>query len=138
MLAKKCCRCLTCGKSRVCMKWCLKQTRYHRWKLRTQMFASVFCAASCVLSTMAVTICLFSYFVLDGFRTEFVNKLSKEETALIIQKAQMASSQIQIFADINEESSTKMTKIIGEMLLPWKLAPDYPLSYADTNPITWE
>ena len=31
-----------------------------------------------------------------------------------------------------------MAKIIGEMLLPSKLAPDYPLSFADTNPITWE
>ena len=69
------------------------------------MFASVFCAASCVLSTMALTICLFQYFILLDFKTEFVSQLYEEENALIIQKAEMASSQIQIFSSINMESS---------------------------------
>ena len=135
---KKCCDCLSCGRSSNCMKWCLQKTRYYRWKLRTQMFASVFCSASCVLSTMAITICLSTYFVLDGLKTNFVNVLYDEETALIIQKARMASSQIETFTEINQESAKKMAKRVTEMITPSKLAPDYPLSYTDANPLTWE
>ena len=135
---KKCCDCLSCGRCSDCNKWCLKKSSYYRWKLRTQMVASVFISASCVLSTMAITICLSTAMILDGFKTDFVDVLYEEETALIIQKARMASSQIEIFTDINKESTKKMASIMEEMITPKRLAPDYPLTFPDANPLTWE
>ena len=115
---KKCCECLSCGRSSDCMKWCLKKSRYYRWKLRTQMFASVFISASCVLSTMAITICLSTSMVLDGHKTDFVDVLYDAEIELIIQKARMASSQIEIFTNINKESAKEMAEIVTEMISP--------------------
>ena len=55
------------------------------------MFAGVCCSVACVFSTMAFAICYFAYQILDEYKTDFVVKLEDEETALIIQKAQMAA-----------------------------------------------
>ena len=102
------------------------------------MLAAVFCSAACVLSTMAIVICFSQYLVLREFNTEFVKTLQLEDTALIIQKAQMASSQIEEFTEINLESAKKLANIVNEMLTPENLAPDYPLSLTDIDPVTWE
>ena len=50
----------------------------------------------------------------------------------------MASSQIEIFDGIIVDSSRKMSKIITEMLTPLQLAPDYPLSFTEENPVKWD
>ena len=90
-MIKKCCVCLTCGQGTSCKDWFVKKSRIYRWKLRTQMFAGVCCSVACVFSTMAFAICYFAYLILDEYKTDFVVKLEDEETALIIQKAQMAA-----------------------------------------------
>ena len=102
------------------------------------MFASVFISASCVLSTMAITICLSTFMILDGHKTDFVDVLYDAEIELIIQKARMASSQIEIFTNINKETTKKMADIVNEMISPKQLEPDYPLTFSDANPLTWQ
>ena len=49
----------------------------------------------------------------------------------------MASSQIELFNSNNLDNSSHMSKIISEVLTPENLAPDYPLSYANSEPLLW-
>ena len=50
----------------------------------------------------------------------------------------MASSQMEQFTEINLKSAKRMADIVNEMLTPETLAPDYPLSKTDVDPVTWE